>query len=95
RDTVPPRIDAWVTPPAYTGKAPLFLTADANQAVQTFSVPQGSDISLRVTGGSGEETLSYADTGGNARAIEPAAPKAAAPAASQAAPKVRQFSGKL
>ncbi|MDX8455476.1 TIGR02302 family protein [Mesorhizobium sp. VK9D] len=96
RDILPPRIDAWVTPPAYTGKAPLFLTADANQAVQTFSVPQGSDVSLRVTGGSGEETLSYADAGGNARAIEPAAPKTAAPAASQtAAPKVRQFSGKL
>ena len=95
RDTVPPRIDAWVTPPAYTGKAPLFLTADANQAVQTFSVPQGSDVSLRVTGGSGEETLSYADAGGNARAIEPAAPKGPVPAASPTAPKVRQFSGKL
>jgi len=95
RDAVPPRIDAWVTPPAYTGKAPLFLTADANQAVQTFSVPQGSDVSLRVTGGSGDETLSYADAGGNARAIEPAAPKEAAPAAGQAPPKVRQFSGKL
>jgi uncharacterized protein (TIGR02302 family) len=98
-DAVPPRIDAWVTPPAYTGKAPLFLTADANQAVQTFSVPQGSDVSLRVTGGSGEETLNYADQGGNDRAIEPAAPPAAkgtAPAAtSQTAPNVRQFSGKL
>ncbi|RWM10144.1 MAG: TIGR02302 family protein [Mesorhizobium sp.] len=94
RDTVPPRIDAWVTPPAYTGKAPLFLTADANQAIQTFSVPQGSDVSLRVTGGSGEETLSYADAGGNARAIEPTPPKGPVPA-SQAAPKVRQFSGKL
>ncbi|WP_292253811.1 DUF4175 family protein, partial [Mesorhizobium sp.] len=75
---------------AYPGKAPLFLTADANQAVQTFSVPQGSDVSLRVTGSSGEETLSYADQDGNARAIEPAAPKGPAPA-SQAAPKVRQF----
>jgi uncharacterized protein (TIGR02302 family) len=93
-DTVPPRIDAWVTPPAYTGKAPLFLTADANQTVQTFSVPQGSDVSLRVTGGSDEETLSYADAGGNARAIEPTAAKGPAPA-SQTAPKVRQFSGKL
>ncbi|RWG81223.1 TIGR02302 family protein [Mesorhizobium sp.] len=95
RDTVPPRIDAWVTPPAYTGKPPLFLTADVNQAAQTFSVPQGSDISLRVTGGTGEETLSYADTNGNDRAIEPAAPKGLAPAATQPGPKVRQFSGKL
>ena len=94
RDTVPPRIDAWVTPPAYTGKPPLFLTADANQAAQTFSVPQGSDVSLRVTGGTGEETLSYADADGNARAIDPAAPKSPAPA-SQTASKLRQFTGKL
>ena len=95
RDTVPPRIDAWVTPPAYTGKPPLFLTADVNQAAQTFSVPQGSDISLRVTGGTGEETLNYADTNGNDHTIEPAAPKGVAPASAQPAPKVRQFSGKL
>ncbi|MDG4880866.1 TIGR02302 family protein [Mesorhizobium sp. WSM4884] len=101
RDTVPPRIDAWVTPPAYTGKPPLFLTADVNQAAQTFSVPQGSDVSLRVTGGTGEETLNYADTNGNDRAIEPAAPKDGTSAAAQPVPpaaaqlKVRQFSGKL
>jgi len=99
RDVVPPRIDAWVTPPAYTGKPPIFLTADANQATPTFSVPEGSDVSLRVTGGSGEETLDYADKGGNARAIDPAGPQAAAaakPAASPATPAtVRQFSGKL
>ncbi|BCG92651.1 TIGR02302 family protein [Mesorhizobium sp. 131-2-1] len=94
RDAVPPRIDAWVTPPAYTGKPPLFLTADANQAAATFTVPQGSDVSLRVTGGSGEETLSFADRDGNARAIDPAGPQAAKPV-STAAPKVRQFSGKL
>ncbi|RWN88476.1 MAG: TIGR02302 family protein [Mesorhizobium sp.] len=97
RDIVPPRIDAWVTPPAYTGKPPIFLTADANQAIPTFTVPEGSDVSLRVTGGSGEETLGYADKNGNARAIDPAAPQAAAkPAASPAAPsKVRQFTSKL
>ncbi|WP_296746386.1 TIGR02302 family protein [Mesorhizobium sp.] len=95
RDAVPPRIDAWVTPPAYTGKPPLFLTAEANQAAQTFTVPQGSDVSLRVTGGTGEETLSYVDPNGNDRTIEPAAPKTPLPDAGQAAPKVRQFSGKL
>lgn len=97
RDIVPPRIDAWVTPPAYTGKPPIFLTADANQAIPTFTVPEGSDVSLRVTGGSGEETLGYADKNGNARDIDPAAPQAAAkPAASPAAPsKVRQFTSKL
>ncbi|TPK57499.1 TIGR02302 family protein [Mesorhizobium sp. B2-4-19] len=102
-DAVPPRIDAWVTPPAYTGKPPIFLTADANQATPTFHVPEGSDVSLRVTGGSGEETLAYADKDGNARTIDPAGPQAASakPAASPAAPtpaspsKVRQFIGKL
>ncbi|RWP91760.1 MAG: TIGR02302 family protein [Mesorhizobium sp.] len=97
RDIVPPRIDAWVTPPAYTGKPPIFLTADANQAIPTFTIPEGSDVSLRVTGGSGEETLGYADKNGNARVIDPAAPQAAAkPAASPAPPsKVRQFTSKL
>ncbi|RUZ73561.1 DUF4175 family protein, partial [Mesorhizobium sp. M7A.F.Ca.US.006.01.1.1] len=96
RDIVPPRIDAWVTPPAYTGKPPIFLTADANQAIPTFTVPEGSDVSLRVTGGSGEETLGYADKNGNARAIDPAGPQAAKPAASPATPsKVRQFTSKL
>ncbi|MFA6156626.1 TIGR02302 family protein [Mesorhizobium sp.] len=97
-DAVPPRIDAWVTPPAYTGKPPIFLTADANQATPSFSVPEGSDVSLRVTGGSGEETLAFADKDGNSRAIDPAGASAAPakPAASQATPsKVRQFTGKL
>jgi uncharacterized protein (TIGR02302 family) len=97
RDVVPPRIDAWVTPPAYTARPPIFLTADANQKANTFTVPQGSEVSLRVTGGSGEETLSYSDSAGNARAIEPAAPPAPAarPAASKAGSAVRQFTGKL
>ncbi len=98
RDVVPPRIDAWVTPPAYTGKPPVFLTADANQATATFTVPQGSDVSLRVTGGSGEETLSFADKSGNARAIDPTGPQAAAVKAAAANPatlKLRQFTGKL
>ncbi|MGX5826393.1 TIGR02302 family protein [Mesorhizobium sp. 43Arga] len=102
-DALPPRIDAWVTPPAYTGKPPIFLTADANQATPTFHVPEGSDVSLRVTGGSGDETLAYADKDGNARTIDPVGPQAASarPAASPAAPasaspsRVRQFTGKL
>src|SRR5690606_10239325 len=52
-EAVPPRIDAWVTPPAYTGKPPIFLPADANQGAGAFIVPQGSDVTLRVTGGAG------------------------------------------
>ncbi|TPM37884.1 TIGR02302 family protein [Mesorhizobium sp. B2-3-4] len=97
-DALPPRIDAWVTPPAYTGKPPVFLTAGANQATPTFTIPEGSDVSLRVTGGSGEETLAYADKDGNARAIDPAPPQAATakPGTAPTAPvRIRQFTGKL
>src|SRR5690606_3163309 len=60
-ETVPARIDAWVTPPAYTGRAPIFLTAEANQAQQAFTVPEGSELAVRVTGGSGDETLAFLD----------------------------------
>lgn len=101
RDAVPPRIDAWVTPPAYTGRPPIFLTApvstaaNVNQAMPAFTVPEGSDVSLRVTGGSGEETLSYADASGNARAIDPQAATAKPPANPAPPSAVRQFTGKL
>ncbi len=94
RDVIPPRIDAWVTPPAYTGKAPIFLTADASQAAPLYTVPEGSDVALRVTGGSGEEMLGFTDSSGKARDLAPTAPPAAEtkPAVSMA---VRQFAGKL
>ena len=59
RDVIPARIDAWVTPPAYTGKPPVFLTADAAQPSPVYTVPEGSDVALRITGGTGEETLGY------------------------------------
>ena len=95
-DAIPPRIDAWVTPPAYTGKAPIFLTSDANQATPVFTVPEGSDVALRVTGGSGEETLSFSDASGNVRDIAanaPADPTKPVATGMQSLP--RQFSGKL
>ncbi len=95
-DAIPPRIDAWVTPPAYTGKAPIFLTSDANQTTPVFTVPEGSDVSLRVTGGSGDETLSFSDASGNAREIAASAPAAPAnPAATGAQSAPRQFASKL
>ena len=110
---IPPRIDAWVTPPAYTGKAPVFLTSSNNaqiagqtadqaaaQPASSFTVPEGSELSLRVTGGSGEETLSFTDAAGNLREIEPqGAPEGANADPAAPAPTgvagVRQFAGKL
>lgn len=97
-ETVPARIDAWVTPPAYTGKAPVFLTAENNQQASTVTVPTGSEISLRVTGGAGDENLSFTDGAGNTREIAPQnapanADSNAVPATRSGAP--RQFAGKL
>ena len=62
---MPPRIDAWVTPPAYTGRAPIFLTdgneAGGDEAARHLQIPENSQLALRVTGGSGEETLDLID----------------------------------
>src|SRR5690606_21628282 len=93
RDTVPPRIDAWVTPPSYTGKPPIFLTANTDQAAAPFTVPVGSELSLRVTGGQGAETLAYVDATGNSRDLDPSDDKSAATASPQSS--ARQFAGKL
>jgi uncharacterized protein (TIGR02302 family) len=43
------RLEAWVTPPAYTGAAPVFL--DPSGGVLT--VPQGSRLQMSLSGGSG------------------------------------------
>ncbi|MCG7504472.1 TIGR02302 family protein [Mesorhizobium retamae] len=98
RDAVPPRIDAWVTPPNYTGKPPVFLTADATRKDITFTVPQGSDVTVRITGGADDETVVYDEASGNSRDIKPDAPAKADDAApSNPAPTngARQFNGKL
>lgn len=50
-----PRIDAWVTPPRYTGRAPVFLTANENSSESVFTVPQGSILAVRVIGGGHEK----------------------------------------
>ena len=72
-DVVPPRIDAWVTPPAYTGRAPIFLTAKANVEETDFTVPQGSELTLRIIGGSAAVAPVMVDPDGGEKAIEAAA----------------------
>jgi uncharacterized protein (TIGR02302 family) len=99
QQTIPPRIDAWVTPPAYTGKAPLYITAEANQGQNNlFTVPEGSVVAVRVTGGAGTERLSYLDAHTAEETVLEAAPTATpvtAPSRSGAAQTVSQFSGTL
>ncbi|WP_175868626.1 TIGR02302 family protein [Bartonella gabonensis] len=44
------RIDAWVTPPSYTGVAPIYLTKDEKTQLE---IPEGSDVVVRVVNGAG------------------------------------------
>ena len=52
----PAHVDAWVTPPAYTRVAPVFLTAGDAGVPDILDVPAGSVLTLRVSGG-GEVVL--------------------------------------
>ena len=73
------RIDAWVTPPAYTGRAPIFLTGDAAKPSGTeYSVPVGSVVTVR-TGGAHDLDVFSTEAGGSKPADTIAADKAAAP----------------
>jgi uncharacterized protein (TIGR02302 family) len=71
------RIDAWVTPPDYTRRAPIFLTAQDFSADRAIDIPQGSQIVVRVSGGVGNEDVSFQADG----AAQPAALAASDPAA--------------
>lgn len=47
------KLQAWITPPAYTNVAPLFLQSDHGDV----TVPAGSHLTVSVTGGSGTPSL--------------------------------------
>jgi uncharacterized protein (TIGR02302 family) len=58
------RIDAWVTPPAYTSRAPIFLTGEAARpAGTTYSVPEGSVVTVRTGGNRDLDVVSKSPTG--------------------------------
>ncbi|WP_411036761.1 TIGR02302 family protein [Shinella sp. BYT-45] len=64
------RIDAWVTPPAHTSRAPVFLTGNgqgqpSEAANGEVRIPQFSELTVRVTGGNGDEQVSYQAAGEN------------------------------
>ncbi|MEJ5020503.1 TIGR02302 family protein [Ochrobactrum vermis] len=68
------RIDAWVTPPRYTGRAPVFLTTADDSEQAAINVPQGSILSVRVIGG-GSERLTATDAEGERRDVQPVGAK--------------------
>jgi uncharacterized protein (TIGR02302 family) len=56
----PPRLDVWVTPPAYTGEAPIFLAA-VDPKAGPFKAPVGSDVLAQVQGGDGATELALGE----------------------------------
>jgi uncharacterized protein (TIGR02302 family) len=52
----PPRLDVWVTPPAYTNQPPVFLAA-VDPKAEPLNVPEGSDVLAQVQGGGGATEL--------------------------------------
>ena len=66
--TAPPKLEIWITPPAYTGLAPMFpklATVDAVTETTgprpALEVPVNSVLSARIAGGSGQSMLTLGD----------------------------------
>jgi hypothetical protein len=49
----PPLLQAWITPPPYTGLAPVFLKQEGGSV----TIPAGAKLTASLTGGTGEPTL--------------------------------------
>ncbi len=84
------RVDAWVTPPYYTGEAPVYLTGNVATASDNLNVPQFSELTVRVTGTSADEKVLFQAAGTDKGVEVPeqvaeADKQAAAPAAAQPA----------
>lgn len=66
-------LDAWITPPDYTGKSPIILEGPLGASGQSsgaaLSVPQGSLINLRLNGGSQTPVLTDGERETNFTAI--------------------------
>ncbi len=59
------QVDAWITPPDYTGRAPIFLSQTSSASLE---VPEGSEITANIFGGSrpqvmlGPQTLALSES---------------------------------
>jgi uncharacterized protein (TIGR02302 family) len=72
------RIDAWATPPAYTGRPPIFLTGERGRAPgSTIRVPERSTVTVRVAGRL-EIAVVSADAAGNETDVPALTPVSAA-----------------
>ena len=79
--TAPLRLDAWVTPPIYTGVAPIVLADGSepvgagNETVRALSVPERSELIVRAYAPHGQSVslVSQADDGSQATTVAPKA----------------------
>ncbi len=63
-------LQAWITPPAYTRLAPIFLKPDSGPGGGSVSVPAGARLTVSVTGGSAAPTLVLAGHSEPFRALD-------------------------
>ncbi|WP_267554683.1 TIGR02302 family protein [Rhizobium rhizogenes] len=77
------RVDAWVTPPYYTGEPPVYLTGNVANASDNLNVPQFSELTVRVTGASADEKVLFQAAGAD-KGVE--VPEQVADADQQATP---------
>ncbi|MCZ2203562.1 TIGR02302 family protein [Bartonella sp. A05] len=61
-DEVSMRIDAWITPPAYTGVAPIYLTRGE---ITQFAIPENSDVVVRVVNDAGVTVKAISEEDGH------------------------------
>jgi uncharacterized protein (TIGR02302 family) len=70
------RIDAWVTPPSYTGVAPLYLSGNAaKDAAQPIKVPENSELTVRISGKDAEGAVVFTPDAGDAVALKADVPE--------------------
>ena len=78
------RLDAWVTPPSYTGRSPLFLSAATRvETDDGIRVPAGSTLTVRAQGDGDVELYVARPEGGETQEMPPLAEKGAQAVAHQ------------
>ena len=63
------RIDAWVTPPAYTATAPIYLSTKEDGASKPIAVPQHSALTVRISGSGAESPVVFLPEGGKSSTV--------------------------
>ena len=70
------RIDAWVTPPSYTGVAPLYLSGNVGKnATSALKVPVNSELTVRISGRDDSGPVEFVPNAGEAVELKAEVPE--------------------